>query len=202
MEVPVVRQANRDEIKTLLLRDHYITQETGRFRAQFCVGGFLSGECHAACVFAQPSSPEAVMGAFGLPKGQFNGIFELTRFCLSDVLRNDLANAGSWFMSRAIKLLKTNIATRAIITYADASLHDGGLYRASNFTYCGLTDQKRDFWFLNSDGTYSKHGRGALKGRAGEWRLRTRKHRYVLVYDKQLRLLWPTLSFKAVNDAA
>ena len=195
----IVRAAKREEIAPLLLRDHYITQATKKFRAQVCVGVFIDGECHAACVFAQPSSPEAIMGAFGLPKGQFFGIFELTRFCISDTFRARLDYAGSWFMSRAVKLLRVTENPRALITYADASLHDGGLYRASNFTYCGLTDPKRDFWFLNDDGTYVKHGRGRVSGQPGEWRPRTRKHRYVLVFDKELRLLWPSIVFKASN---
>ena len=55
-----------------------------------------------------------------------------------------------------------------------------------NFTYYGLTDSKKDFYY--SDGT--KHSRGSVKGADGEWRDRTRKHRYLMVFDKKLEVLW------------
>jgi hypothetical protein len=29
-----------------------------------------------------------------------------------------------------------------------------------------------------------------MKGAAGEWKDRSRKHRYVMVFDKNLKLLW------------
>jgi len=190
-----VRQADIKEFRPLLERDHYITRETGTFRSSFAVGAFHEGICHAVCTFASPSVAEAIQGAFGLPKGQFEGIFELTRFCISDELRGVVKNAGSWFMARSLKALRKDRPVRAIITYADSSLHDGGLYRASNFIYCGMAAQKSDFWFLQPDGTYKKHSRGPMKGKAGEWRPRTRKHRYVIVYDKTLTLLWPQVQF-------
>ena len=56
----------------------------------------------------------------------------------------------------------------------------GIIYRSCNFKYYGLTDSKKDFYF--ADGT--KHSRGSVKGVDGEWRDRTRKHRYLMVFDK------------------
>jgi len=38
------------------------------------------------------------------------------------------------------------------------------------------------------DGT--KHSRGSVKGVDGEWRERSRKHRYVMVFDFGLNVLW------------
>jgi len=51
-----------------------------------------------------------------------------------------------------------------------------------------LTDPKKDFYY--ADGT--KHSRGKVKGVEGEWRDRSRKHRYLMVYDRELRdrLAW------------
>ena len=45
---------------------------------------------------------------------------------------------------------------------------------------------KKDFYY--SDGT--KHSRGSVKGAEGEWRDRTRKHRYLMVFDKKMNVLW------------
>jgi hypothetical protein len=53
-----------------------------------------------------------------------------------------------------------------------------------------LTAIKKDFWILQEDGTYIKHQRGKIKGLKGEYRPRTRKHRYLIVYDKNLKCLW------------
>ncbi len=60
------------------------------------------------------------------------------------------------------------------------------IYRACNFQYYGLTDPKKDFYY--ADGT--KHSRGSVKGVDGEWRERSRKHRYVMVFDFGLNVLW------------
>ena len=45
---------------------------------------------------------------------------------------------------------------------------------------------QKDFYF--TDGT--KHSRGKIGDAEGEWRDRSRKHRYVMVFDKKLDLLW------------
>jgi len=43
---------------------------------------------------------------------------------------------------------------------------------------------------LQEDGTYIKHQRGKIKGLIGEHRPRTRKHRYLIIFDKYLKCLW------------
>lgn len=50
----------------------------------------------------------------------------------------------------------------------------------------GLTDPKKDFYY--ADGT--KHSRGKVKGLQGEWKERSRKHRYVMIFDQSLTLKW------------
>jgi hypothetical protein len=95
-------------------------------------------------------------------------------------------DSSNWFVSKAIKRLRKDTEVKAIISYADSDYHHGTIYRACNFKYCGLSDAKKDFYF--ADGT--KHSRGSTKGHEGEWRDRSRKHRYVMVFDKSLDLLW------------
>jgi hypothetical protein len=54
-----------------------------------------------------------------------------------------------------------------------------------------LSTPKKDFYF--ADGT--KHSRGSVKGVDGEWKDRTRKHRYLMVFDKKLEVLWNEESY-------
>ena len=66
----------------------------------------------------------------------------------------------------------------------------GTVYQACNFKYYGLSSPKKDFWFLLNDGSYKKHGRGKIKGHLGEWRPRPQKHRYFILFEKSLKILW------------
>ena len=93
-------------------------------------------------------------------------------------------------MSRTIKALRKETNVRAILAYADSDFHNGTIYRACNFTYYGLTKPKKDFWIAQADGSFIKHSRGKTKGVAGEWRPRSRKHRYLMVFDKTLNIRW------------
>ena len=74
------------------------------------------------------------------------------------------------------------------------------IYQATNFKYYGLTDPKKDFWILQEDGTYKKHQRGKIKGLQGEWRERNRKHRYLLIFDKELVCKWKEQPYPKNNN--
>ncbi len=54
----------------------------------------------------------------------------------------------------------------------------------------GLQIKKTDFWIKQNDGTFLKHSRGKIKHLEGEWRKRSRKHRFVMLFDKILRMEW------------
>ena len=105
-------------------------------------------------------------------------------FALTLSKQNIILLPGS--LPGASKDYEKKTKVRAIISYADSDYHNGTIYRACNFRYCGLSDRKKDFYF--ADGT--KHSRGSIKGEEGEWRDRTQKHRYVMMFDKSLDLLW------------
>ena len=130
--------------------------------------------------------PEIAKGAFGLERDEQDGLFELSRLCVDPEIQKEEYNITSWFVSRCIKKFRKDTNVRSLLSYADSSHHDGIIYRACNFKYYGLTDPKKDFYY--SDGT--KHSRGSVKGIEGEWKDRTRKHRYMMVFDKSLNILW------------
>lgn len=117
-----------------------------------------------------------------------NGIWELTRLAMDDDRKEK--NLTSWFVSHSIRILRKENDVKAIISYADSTYHHGYIYQATNFKYYGLAPKKSDFFKMQEDGTEKQIWRGSVKGMNGEWRDRSRKHRYLIVYDKNLKVKW------------
>ena len=189
-----IDRVNKSEAAELLLRFHYLKDISKTFKSGYNYGLYKNNEfcplniggIQGVCIFTGLPVPEIAQGAFGLERDEQEGLFELSRLCIHPVTQQEEYNITSWFVSRAIKQLRKDTKVRAIISYADSEHHGGTIYRACNFRYCGLSDPKKDFYF--SDGT--KHSRGKIGDAEGEWRDRSRKHRYVMVFDKSLKLLW------------
>jgi hypothetical protein len=186
----------KEEIKELLYTYHYLKDESKDFKSGFNYGLYRKsftdvlriGNCLGACVFTGLPVPEIAVGAFGLDRNQQEGIYELSRLCIHPDLQKEEYNITSWFVSRCIRRFRKDATVRAILSYADSNHHTGTIYRACNFQYYGLTDPKKDFYY--ADGT--KHSRGSIRGSEGEWRDRSRKHRYLMIFEKELkeRLKW------------
>lgn len=179
------------EVKDLLNTFHYLKDESKDFKfSSYSYGLFRSsttdilhvGGCLGICIFSGLPVPEIAVGAFGLERHQQEGLFELSRLCIHPNVQKEEYNITSWFVSRCIKRFRKETEVRAILSYADSNHHSGIIYRACNFKYYGITDPKKDFYY--ADGT--KHSRGSIKGLEGEWRERSRKHRYLMVFDKKL----------------
>ena len=142
------------------------------------------------CIYTGFPVPELVKGMYGLERSDQGGFYELSRLCLEPVIQKSEHNLSSWFVSRTIKLLRKAHDVRSILSYADNDHHSGIVYKACNFKYYGLTARKKDFWILQNDGSYQKHSRGKMKGIVGEWRDRSRKHRFVMQFDNSLEMKW------------
>ena len=183
-----IDRVNKEEIKELLYTYHYLKDESKDFKSGFNFGLFKDSKSIGACIFTGLPVPEIAVGAFGLKRNEQEGIYELSRLCIHPDIQKVEHNITSWFVSRCIKEFKKEAKVRAILSYADNNHHSGIIYRACNFKYYGLTTPKKDFYY--KDGT--KHSRGSVKGIEGEWRERSRKHRYLMVFDKDLKktLLW------------
>jgi len=192
-----IDRVGKEDIKELLYTYHYLKDESKDFKSGYNYGLFRHtewecplriGKCLAACVFTGLPVPEIAVGAFGLQRDEQEGLFELSRLCVDPEVQKEEYNITSWFVSKCIKRFRKDAAVRAILSYADADHHVGTIYRACNFTYYGLTDPKKDFYY--ADGT--KHSRGSVSGIDGEWRNRSRKHRYLMVFQKDLKekLTW------------
>ena len=189
-----IDKVGKNQIKDLLYTYHYLKDESKDFKSGFNYGLFQStfecplniGGCLGACIFTGLPVPEIAVSAFGLERHQQDGLYELSRLCIHPDVQKEEYNITSWFLSRCIRRFKKDANVSAILSYADSTRHNGVIYRACNFKYYGLTDPKKDFYY--ADGT--KHSRGSTRGIDGEWRDRSRKHRYLMVFDKTLDVLW------------
>jgi hypothetical protein len=191
-----IDRVSKDEVKNLLYTHHYLKDESKDFKSGYNYGLFRRsftdilniGGCLGVCIFTGLPVPEIAVGAFGLKRDDQEGLFELSRLCIHPEIQKEEYNITSWFVSRCIKRFRKDATVRAILSYADSNHHSGTIYRACNFQYYGLTDSKKDFYY--ADGT--KHSRGSIKGADGEWRDRSRKHRYLMVFEKKLKeqLTW------------
>ena len=189
-----IDRVSKSEAAELLLRFHYLKDISKTFKSGYNYGLYKNndfcplniGGIQGVCIFTGLPVPEIAKGAFGLERHEQDGLFELSRLCIHPTTQQSEYNITSWFVSKAIRRLRKETNVRGIISYADSDHHSGTIYRACNFRYCGLSEPKKDFYF--ADGT--KHSRGSVKGSEGEWRDRSQKHRYVMIFDKKLDLLW------------
>ena len=189
-----IDRITKKQAEELLLTYHYLKDFSKGYRSGYNYGLFKKndfsplniGPLLGAVIFTGLPVPEVAQGAFGLERNDQQGLFELSRLCIHPDTQSSEHNITSWFVSRSIRQLRKDTEVKAIISYADSDFHSGTIYRACNFKYCGLSDPKKDFYY--ADGT--KHSRGKVKGAEGEWKERSRKHRYVMIFDKTLELLW------------
>ncbi len=193
-----IKKISKQEAAEILNKYHYLSHQGFSFRSGFNYGLFIENKLIGVAIYHTLSVPETAKGCFGLERNQQKGLYELGRLALNP---NYYAkNLTSWFLSKTIKLLRKEINVKAILSYADSELHNGYIYQATNFKYYGLTDSKVDFWIKQDNGTYKKHQRGKIKGLEGEWRPRTRKHRYLLIFDKTLKCLWKQETYPKGNN--
>lgn len=180
-----ISEISKDQAKELIVKYHYLGKKGFRFEKGY--GLFVNDELVGAAVYHGLSAPETAVGAFGLQRNQQDGIYELGRLVMKPEY-----NGGNWtsfLLGRSLRLIKQAKA-RAIITYASSDIHGGGIYRACNFVFYGLTTQKKDFWV---NGKIQE--RGKTKGIDGIWKDRPRKYRFALVFDNKLPIKWqPKLS--------
>jgi hypothetical protein len=196
-----IDKVSKKQAEDLLLQYHYLKDISKSFKSGYNYGLFKHndfsplniGGVLGVCIFTGLPVPEIAKGAFELERHEQQGLFELSRLCIRPDTQSSEYNITSWFVSKAIRQLRRDTEVKAILSYADNDFHSGTIYRACNFKYYGLTDRKKDFYY--SDGT--KHSRGKIKGEEGEWKDRSRKHRYLMVFDKELqkRLTWEEQSW-------
>jgi hypothetical protein len=111
----------------------------GSKTAVACFGLFRnnSPELHGISWWMPPP-----LGAAKSVSDNHRNVLALSRFCL---VEGRPENAGSFLISRSIKMLDARWSQ--LLTYADTALnHNGGLYRAANWNYDGLTGKNPIYW--------------------------------------------------------
>ena len=178
--------------KRILEKYHYLTGISKGFKSgyNFVLFSNKLDRVVGVCIFTGFPVPELAKGCYGLKRDQQEGLFELSRLCLDPEAQKEEHNLASWFTASCMRKLRKLTLVKSILSYADDGYHKGTVYQALNFKYYGLTAKKKDFWVLQDNGSYTKLSRGKTKGIAGEWRDRTRKHRYLITYDKKLNCQW------------
>lgn len=194
-----IEKITKNQAKEILLKYHYLKDISKGFKSGNNYGLFKGDRLVGAIIFSGFPVPELSKGMLGLERTDQEGLFELSRLCIEPQTQKEEYDITSWFVAKAIKQLKRDEAVRVILSYADNDFHSGTIYRACNFKYYGLTDKKADFWIKQPNGSLIKHSRGKVKGVDGEWRERSRKHRFLMVYDKTLSVLWKEVDYKEYN---
>jgi len=185
-----IEKISKHQAETILLKYHYLKNISNGFKSGYNYGLFKEDCLSGVVIFTGFPVPELVKGMLGLDRTEQQGLFELSRLCLEPNIQKEEHNLASWFVSKSIRQLKRDVEVKVILSYADSEFHEGTVYKACNFDYYGMTAIKKDFWIEQHDGTFKKHSRGKTKGVKGKWLPRSRKHRYLMVFDKKLTVLW------------
>lgn len=114
-----------------MIREHYLGKWPG-----VVVGGFVLRMCDSdvgLIVFALP--PRETAKRYGCET------WELARLWVEDSMPR---NTESWFLGQIISVLRKANRPAMLVSYADPSQnHLGRIYRATNWTYDGMTDSER-----------------------------------------------------------
>lgn len=189
------------QCEALLNKHHYLAKISKGFKSGYNYGLIHQNRVVGVCIFTGFPVPELAVGMFGIEREKQDGLFELSRLVMCPNHQKNEHNITSWFVSRCIKTLRKTTNVKAILSYADNDHHNGTIYRALNFDYYGLTDAKKDYWVEYPNGEWRKQSRGKIKEdlqptlfeleeKKGEWRDRSRKHRFLMVFDKNLNVKW------------
>ena len=101
-----------------------------------CVGLFEEERLIGVCAFACPCSENVRASVFGVDYK--DSVTELHRLHILDITPK---NTESWFISRALKLLKeVKPKIKAVISFSDTTVgHEGTIYKATNAYRIGKT---------------------------------------------------------------
>lgn len=170
-----------NDIKDFIIENHYLQSAAkGNYYALY-----RNEQLVAACVISSPTRVE-----IKLSNGQ--KCREVSRLVANDLPKNGL----SYFLSQVLKTEKKR-GTLGLITFADNSpmmkgQHSGGIYKASNFRYVGLTSYNYRYVNDQSDIIPKK----TLYNRAKKQKLTERRYAELNGWFKIPE--WPKLKFEYI----
>lgn len=140
-----VEQITAKQAKAFIHEHHY---SRGSHNGPSPCFGLFEGEALIGCLMiATPCSENVRASVFGVELKQH--VRELHRLAIID---DTPKNAESWFISRCLKLMRSvRPDIWALLSFADTTVgHTGGIYRATNAMYCGMSSPAR--FFEDSEG--------------------------------------------------
>lgn len=167
-----VREVNFETAGNFYSKWHYLGDTD--FIATINYGAFFENICHGAISYGSPNAKK-MRGLYD--ENSQDGWFEIKRLAMTD---DAPKNSESRFIRISLMLLRKTFGVVGLITLADSSVgHVGTIYKASGFSYRGLTAEKSDYIL---DG--KKLQRGKVSGMGGVWVPRPRKHLFVMRFSK------------------
>jgi hypothetical protein len=155
-----------------LIRSHYLGKKPAI--VLLCLAMFERGRIVGCVVYSAP--PREADKRYG------GKTWELSRLYLIDEIPR---NAESWLIGQSIRFIaRNNRDVRYLLSYADPSAgHSGTIYKASNWTTDGMTDQDRksprcDYVDARTGKKYGRRG-NVPDGAILERKPRVSKHRFV-----------------------
>ena len=163
------------------IRKHHYTRSC--HNGPMCYGLFREDDLIGVIAFATPISENVRASVYGPDRK--NEVTELHRLIILDGTKT---NAESWFIAKALKLLKKDRPNySAVVSFADETQgHVGTVYKATNALYQGTTAKA---WFFRDQENRLRHprqsGHNVTREEAEEWgwtrERREAKHRYLFL---------------------
>lgn len=152
----VVKPISKSTARALVERYHYAKSATNT--GVYTHGLFKKGEdffeeqCLGVAWWLPPTKNAAIAT---YPEGEWRKVLSLTRLVVADGVPK---NACSFMLSKSIKLIDKS-KWHCLVTYADTwQKHEGTIYKATNWQYCGLT--RPSPVFVNEQGKMMGRKRG------------------------------------------
>jgi len=173
-----IRKISFDIGKEFVKKYHY----TGGIKGSLTYGLFNNYELIGVCAFATPSSENVCASVFGIEYKR--SVTELHRLVLLDWVPK---NSESWFISRALKVLKKDKPFyNAVLSFADANEgHSGIIYQATNAIYTGTSS--KSIFYLDQDGRlrhprHDGHNISRAEALSRNWKTIKREGKYRYLY--------------------
>lgn len=198
-----VREISRSDCEHYILNIHYAKRWPS---ITYAFGLFDKSELVGVITYGTPPSATLKRGVAG--DEMKVDILELNRLCL----KNNRKNEASFLISKSLKML---LKGKIVISFADISQgHNGCVYRASNFTYHGLSAKRTDWKVKGKEHLHGqtiadefrgvKNRAKAMRDKYGDdfyLQERPRKHRYIFITGnkKQKKFIAKKIKYKQVD---
>lgn len=195
-----VKEVARKDCEPFILGIHYAKRWPS---ISYAFGLFKGSELVGVVTYGTPASAPLRNGIAG--EENAGHVLELNRL----VLRNNMHNEASTLVGRSLRLLPKG---KIVVSFADISEgHNGCVYRATNFMYCGLSAKRTDWKIKGKEHLHGQTVADEFRGRPNRAALmrekygddfylapRSRKHRYIFITGggKFAKKLLPQLRYR------